>query len=179
MRLAVLLLAPLLHLPSPVPQSGRPPVEQKAERRTDTPHIVVTTSMSVQAAAPGATLTLIVDVVPKPGMHVYAPGQSEYIPVSVTLEPDAAIKTRPPRFPPPELFFFEPLQETQRVYSRSFRIRQDVTVAATAAVRERAAAGRGLTVRGVLKYQACDDTICYVPVDVPVSWTVPLRPVPR
>ena len=30
-------------------------------------------------------------------------------------------------------------------------------------------------VTGVLKYQACDDTICYNPKAEPVSWTVTVK----
>ena len=33
-----------------------------------------------------------------------------------------------------------------------------------------------LTLRGTLDYQACDDSICYNPVSVPLSWTVTLTP---
>ena len=32
-----------------------------------------------------------------------------------------------------------------------------------------------LIVTGVLRYQACDDTICYNPVTAPVSWTVTVK----
>jgi hypothetical protein len=41
---------------------------------------------------------------------------------------------------------------------------------------KRAASPDGsLTLKGVLKYQACDNTICYAPVSVPVTWTVALQ----
>ena len=56
------------------------------------------------------------------------------------------------------------LKETQRVYAKPFRITQEVTLGADAP--------ETLTVKGTLRYQACDDTICYLPVTVPVSWTV-------
>jgi hypothetical protein len=32
-----------------------------------------------------------------------------------------------------------------------------------------------LTVTGTLDYQACDDKICYIPVSLPLSWTLDLR----
>jgi len=32
-----------------------------------------------------------------------------------------------------------------------------------------------LSVKGILKYQACDDTICYAPVSVPITWTFALH----
>ncbi len=36
-----------------------------------------------------------------------------------------------------------------------------------------------LTITGTLHYQACDDTVCYRPVDVPVTWTIKLEPLAR
>jgi hypothetical protein len=36
-----------------------------------------------------------------------------------------------------------------------------------------------LTLTGTIEYQACDDSICYTPSSVPVSWSLPLRPLSR
>src|SRR5262249_25608627 len=77
----------------------------------------------------------------------------------------------------PERFFFKPLGETQLVYGAPFRVVQDVTVALTETMRDRARSdGAALTISGLLQYQACDDAICYLPANVPVGWTVGLRP---
>ena len=54
------------------------------------------------------------------------------------------------------------------VYQSPFRLTQDIVVASTAKPGT-------LIVTGVLKYQACDDTICYNPVTEPVSWTVTVK----
>ena len=35
------------------------------------------------------------------------------------------------------------------------------------------------TLEGVIAYQACDDTICYTPVELPVTWTFRWRPLER
>lgn len=32
-----------------------------------------------------------------------------------------------------------------------------------------------LTIAGSLDYQACDDTVCFNPVSVPLTWTVILK----
>jgi hypothetical protein len=86
----------------------------------------------------------------------------------------------PPKYPNSEKYYFAPLQQTQLVYSKPFRIVQDVTVALTPAMRERArGAGASLTIAGTLRYQACDDAICYVPKEIPVSWTIGLRGLER
>ncbi|MCA1562307.1 MAG: protein-disulfide reductase DsbD N-terminal domain-containing protein [Acidobacteria bacterium] len=145
-------------------------------RQIQTPHLIITTGISADAVVPGSRFSLVLDVVPKPRMHVYAPQQADYIPISLTLESNDAITPHAPRFPAPERFFFKPLKETQLVYSRRFRIVQDLTVGQTLALRERAKADDAeLKIKGVLRYQACDDTICYLPKDVPMSWVVRLK----
>lgn len=132
-------------------------------QRTDTPHLTIATSVGPITTG---RVPLFVDVTPKAKMHVYAPDKTQtYIPVALAIDADNAFKVHAPRFPPPEKYFFEPLKETQLVYSRPFRIVQDVTVA-------RSPAGGTLTVKGTLRYQACDDKVCYMPQKVAVEWQV-------
>jgi hypothetical protein len=143
--------------------------------KTETAHLVITTAASDTRAAPGTRLALFVNITPKPKMHVYAPEQPDAIPVSLKLEA-GEFKAHTPVFPKPEKYFFKPLKETQLVYSKPFRIAQDVTIALSPAIRERArSAGGSLTVTGTLQYQACDDSICYMPLTVPLSWTLALK----
>ncbi len=146
--------------------------------RTETAHLALATSASDAHAAPGTRISLVVDITPKPKMHVYAPEQKDVIPVSLALD-SGEFKVHPPQFPRAEKYFFTPLDETQLVYSKPFRIVQEITVGLTPAVRERARSGGSLAITGTLKYQACDDAICYMPVAVPVSWTIGLRPLER
>ena len=146
---------------------------------SETAHITITTAASDGVVAPGARFSLLVDVTPKPRMHVYAPDQSTYIPVALEIASND-VKVHAPRFPPSEEFLFKPLNERQRVYSRPFRIVTEVTVALTPAMRERArVSGAMLTVNASLRYQACDDKVCYTPATVPLSWTVALEALSR
>ncbi len=141
-----------------------------------TRHLSVSTSTSAAAVTPGGRVSLVVEITPKPTMHVYAPGQPEVIPISLTLTPGEAAVAQPVQFPQPEKREFKELGETHLVYSRPFRLVQDVTVPASRSLTKRAAArDASLTVKGMLKYQACDDTICYAPVSVPITWTVALQ----
>jgi hypothetical protein len=110
-------------------------------------------------------------------MHVYAPEQKEYIPIRLTLNvEEESLRVHQAKFPRPEKYFFAPLKETQLVFSKPFRIVQPVTIGTTTTLRDAARAGKPLTITGTLRYQACDDAICYVPRELPVSWTVTLRP---
>jgi hypothetical protein len=49
----------------------------------------------------------------------------------------------------------------------------------TISLRQRAAARETLTILGQLRYQACDDAVCYRPETLPIAWTVELRPFAR
>ena len=148
--------------------------------KAETAHLTVETTASDAVVAPGARFAVMADIAPKPRMHVYSPDQTSYIPVTLEIGTNDAVKVHAPRFPPSEEYLFKPLNERQRVYSRPFRIVNELTVALTPAVRERARmAGATLTVSGSLRYQACDDTLCYPPVAVPLTWTVGLEPLSR
>ena len=149
------------------PQTPAPAPGADGSAVTETKHLKVTTSVNPRAAAAGGRVSLLVDVEPKPKMHVYAPDQKEYIPITLTLAPDQAIRAQTVRYPAAEKYFFAPLKETQLVFSKPFRIEQPITLAAGSA--------KAVTVKGTLRYQACDDAICYVPQNVPVAWTIALK----
>jgi DsbC/DsbD-like thiol-disulfide interchange protein len=133
-------------------------VEPKAQ---ETAHLIVTTSSSAQAAK----ASLFVDVAPKPTMHVYSPGQKGYIAITLTLDADPAFTAAKAKYPAGEKLFMKILNETQLVYSKPFRITQDIRFTKTGA-------GAPRTIKGTLRYQACDDKICYLPTSVPVEWAV-------
>lgn len=133
-----------------------------APKAQETAHLSVTTSSS--SAQPGK-VSLFVDVAPKPTMHVYSPGQKGYIGITLTLHPDLAFTAAKAKYPAGEKLFMKILNETQLVYSKPFRITQDVRFV-------KAGAGAPRTIKGTLRYQACDDKICYLPQNVPVSWTI-------
>jgi DsbC/DsbD-like thiol-disulfide interchange protein len=148
-----------------------------APATVETKYLALKPSASVDAVGPGGRFTLVLDVVPKPKIHVYAPGQPDYIPISLTLDADPAYRVAAEaRYPKPQVLFFKPLNERFKVYSAPFRISQDVILAETLAVRARAAtADTTLVVRGKVAYQACDDLICYLPVEASVSWPLRLK----
>ena len=153
------------------------PKAAKNPKAIDGRQLSVTTSQSDGVAAPGTKLSLYVDVRPKPKMHVYAPEQTGgYIRIELDLDDDAAFTAAKPVFPKASNYYFAPLNETFKVFDAPFRIRQDVTIALTPALRRRAAAKGTLTLTGTLRYQACDDQVCYRPDEVNVTWTVALEP---
>jgi len=142
--------------------------------------VSVKAGTSDAVAAPGVRLSLIADVTPGEKMHVYAPDQDGYIPVTLTLEDSDDFKLAAPvEFPSPGSYYFEPLDETVAVYTEPFRIRQEITLSLSREFRARATARETLTVKGTLAYQACDDAVCYRPDSIPLTWTVSLVPFQR
>jgi DsbC/DsbD-like thiol-disulfide interchange protein len=136
--------------------------------RTDTKHLTITTSTGAPSAAPGERLSLYVDVSPKPKMHVYAPDQTDYIPIELKVEPASSFRAQAIQYPAAEQFYFEPLKETQRVYSKPIRMTVPIALA-------RNAAAGPLTIKGTVRYQACDDAICYLPQTIGVTWKVTVK----
>jgi cytochrome c biogenesis DsbD-like protein len=145
-----------------------------AETTKETAHLTIKNTASAEAAVPGRKVSLFVDVAPKPKMHVYAPGQPGYIAINLALDPDPAFTAARARYPAAEKLLLKILNERQLVYAKPFRISQELTLGSTPDLRDRAAAGGALTIKGTLRYQACDEAICYLPVNVPVEWTLPL-----
>jgi len=132
-------------------------------------HLTLVTSTSAAAVAPGKKLSLLADVTPKPGIHVYAPGQEGYIAITLTLDSQPGVSAvGKVKYPAPEKFVMPALNETQLVYSKPFRISQDISLADTPQTRRLAE----LTIKGKIRYQACDDKICYLPATIPVTWIV-------
>jgi DsbC/DsbD-like thiol-disulfide interchange protein len=123
---------------------------------------------------PGARFELALRITPNPGIHVYAPGNANNIPVSIVVTPPAGVAFEPAKFPKAEDFFFGPLAETMKVYSKPFV----VTVPARALATLGSGSARGTTeiaVAGAVKYQACDDRVCFPPQSTPFETRLAVR----
>jgi peroxiredoxin len=142
-------------------------------------HLELTTYATDQTVAPGTHFSLVLDVKPASHVHVYAPGVTGYKPIDLTLDAQPGLLVRGAQYPRAEDFYFKPLNEHVRIYQKPFRIVQDVAIDASPEG-VRALSGREqLTIAGTLNYQACDDTVCFVPQSIPLTWTVTLKPLDR
>jgi DsbC/DsbD-like thiol-disulfide interchange protein len=121
--------------------------------------------VSAGVAKPGAELKLVVNVTPREGIHIYAPPQTLFKPISLTTDPAADLTVGKPQFPAAVTRTFE--GEAIKVYDRRFSVTLPVVVA------ERAHGT--ITLTGTLSYQACDDLICYRPVTVPLEWAIQIQ----
>ena len=142
-------------------------------------HVTVHLGQSNTIAAPGHRILLTADVTPGRKIHVYAPGQADYIAVTLAVDASPNYKVAPPVFPASKPYVFGPQKETVRVYDAPFRISQDLTLTLTPAMRQLAIAKGTLTITATLQYQACDDSLCFPPDAIPLSWKVSLVPIER
>ena len=143
-----------------------PPVVSRATR-----HLTFTATLSHSVIAPGGRMSIVVDVVPKKGMHVYAPG-SQYRAVAISLARQPGLRLHETVYPQAARYTFKPLNEEVLVYAEPFRLVREVTAVDTADHRARVAPTARVPIRAQLDYQACDDRVCYLPTSVAFDWTV-------
>jgi len=144
-----------------------------AQTSAEGKHLRVSASASNARVRSGQRISLVLEVELPPRMHVYAPGvSSDYIPVEWSMKESPAIIVRPAAYPAARMLRLEAIGETVPVYQGAFRLVRDVTPARDAALRPLLDADGKLTIEGALRYQACDDKVCYPPETVPVRWTL-------
>ena len=143
------------------------------------PNLSATTYLTDRVAAPGTHFSLVVDIVPGPRVHVYAPGVTGYRPIGLSIQPQPALVTRDPQFPGSEDYFFKPLNEHVAVYQKPFRIVQDLEIDPSPQAAEVLKDRAEMSILGTLNYQACDDKVCFTPQSVPLTWSIGLRALDR
>jgi len=130
-------------------------------------HATIDAAPATVDAAPGGKVSLTLDVTPKPGIHVYAPGTQDFIPIELKLDAKPEFKAGKTAYPKSEMMTFG--DEKVPVFQKPFKLTNDVTIAKSAK------AGSTVNVSGTVHLQACDDKVCYPPENVPVSWTVNVK----
>jgi peroxiredoxin len=143
--------------------------------RASTEHLELAAYPSDSSVSPGTRFSLIADVTPKRGLHVYAPGAANYRVIALQIEPQAHVRMLPVRYPSSEIYHFKPLNERVPVYRKPFTLAVEVVADATAEARKAFSGKDELVILGTLEYQACDDKVCYNPASLPLSWKVHLR----
>ena len=141
----------------PIKPAGKPKVTQ-----ISTDHLRIRYGNELLRKTDGA-LSFVVEIEPRPGMHVYAPGADDYRIISLEIDEQSVLRLRPLQYPASEIYHFVPLNERIPVYQKPFALKLDATAQTS---------GEELAVTGRLEYQACDDKVCFAPVSVPLAWTV-------
>jgi AhpC/TSA family len=110
-----------------------------------TAHLEIKRAAADAAVAPGSRTTLVFDITPRPGIHVYAPGKHTYQVVRVVLDPQPWLRVHQVQYPQSEIYHFKPLDVRVEVYQKPFRLTQDVTVLATLDAQKRLASTAQVT----------------------------------
>jgi len=119
----------------------------------------------------GQRVALELDIELKPKMHVYAPGvQKSYLPIEWTIADSPLAAEHEVSLPKPEMLNLEAIGEIVPVFTGSLRLVRDVTLADDAKLKAALDPDGNFVIQGILRYQACDDHICYIPKDLPLNW---------
>ena len=154
-RLAVLAFALFWSTLPVVAQDGPPPRAQ------------VTPLVEHGTAAPGAPLRVALRVSLPEGLHANAhkPRDPKLIPVVLTVNAPAGVTVEEIVYPEPTDLVQENAPQPLSVYEREFVIGAALRLAANAP-----AGPLEIPVR--LRYQACNEKLCYLPTTVQSSWSV-------
>jgi DsbC/DsbD-like thiol-disulfide interchange protein len=155
---------------------GRTPSGSPARVVTKTSdHLTIKAAIAPASIAAGGRIAMAIDITPKPGMHVYAPG-SQYRAVTIKLPGDSPFRLEAPlEYPKPSLYTFKPLNEQVLVYDTPFKLVARVGLDPRRAV-VTPLGPSDVPLAASLDYQACDDRVCYLPESMPMRWTVTLLP---
>ncbi|MGH7486189.1 MAG: protein-disulfide reductase DsbD domain-containing protein, partial [bacterium] len=82
------------------------------------------------------------------------------------MKPNAGAAAQPVTFPPSRKLHLPAIDETVPAYEGEIHLVRTVTL-------DKAASGT-LTLEGSLRYQACDDRLCYVPETLALKWVIPV-----
>ena len=127
-------------------------------------HLTIVPSSSTNTATAGSQVSLYVDVTPNPGIHVYAPGAKDYLPIALKMDATAGVAVGALTYPKSQTLMFD--GQKIPVYDKSFRLAQRVTLDRSLK------AGETVTLTGTINYQACNDAVCFIPATAPVRWTI-------
>ena len=142
-------------------------------------HLQLSVSGVDKPLRPNQRVSLAVGVRPPERVHVYAPGVTGYIPISLTLKSSPAFHADAVSFPAARTMRLEVIHETVPVYEGSFQLLETITLGGAQQIEPLLNSHRNLTIEGDLHYQACDDHECYVPETVRLKWTVHVLPFDR
>jgi len=131
----------------------------------------VTASATNSVVAPGQRIVLAMDIELKPNTHVYAPGVDGYIPIEWKMNESDAAVAQNAEFPAPQKLFLAAINETVAAYSGTFRVTRDINIDQDDKLKPALDSTGHFTIRSTLRYQACDNRICYIPQELPIQWT--------
>jgi len=133
-------------------------------------HLTVTSAASDTIVTVGKRVSLTADIELEPGMHVYAAGAQDHIPIECKIVQSAALAGSEIQFPAPDQLRLRAFNEIVPAYRGRFRIRGTVTIADDESLRRAVDPAGYFWVEAPLRYQACDEETCYPPRQLVLKW---------
>lgn len=146
-----------------------------ARRTVETDHLELTSWASDSVLRGGNRVALALDVALGPKMHVYAPGVEGYISIDWTMELADGLTVFDAEYPESKSLHLPAIGETVPVYEGSTRLLRDVLIGQPDEVEHLLDEDGKLLIKGSLRYQACDDKVCYLPQSIPLEWRFDLE----
>ena len=131
----------------------------------------LTPTVEQQAIQPGQTVTIELRVELPENIHVQSdkPRDRFVIPTLLTFTLPEGVTVEEITYPPSTDFLLAGQEEPLLVFEHEFTIEVRLALAADVSPGE-------MVVPGSLLYQACDDTVCFVPATAAVEWHVHVEP---
>jgi thiol:disulfide interchange protein DsbD len=125
--------------------------------------------MAADAAPQGSVMRTAIRVTLPDGLHTNAnqPRDPSLIPLVLTVDAPAGVIVEEIVYPEASDFAQEGVEELLAVYEQEFFIGVQLRVADDAVL-------GAVTVPASLRYQACDERVCYIPATVATGWTFPV-----
>jgi len=155
-----------------------PELTEEVSSKVDAPHLDLALAQSDRAVIPGSRVSLFVDVGLPADTHVYAPGVTGYKPIALIVQPSPEIELADTGYPQAKTLYLDAIKEKVSVFEGKFRVVQDLKIAVSKEIIQSLGSdGKTIHVNGEFRYQACDQTVCYRPISVPVTWQLQILPI--
>jgi DsbC/DsbD-like thiol-disulfide interchange protein len=140
-----------------------------AQLRTVKAEVAPTVAPGQEVRA-GATVRVTLDVKLPEGLHVQSnkPRDASLIPTALTIDAPAGVRVDKVVYPAATDLAQPGQREPLAVFGDAFTITAHLTLAAETASRE-------LIIPARLRYQACDEKMCYPPARVETRWTLGVK----
>jgi alkyl hydroperoxide reductase subunit AhpC len=156
-------------------------VTEAIKTEVDSGKIPIELTASNKEVGTGDRIVLGIDMKIPPGLHVYGPTVTGgYHGTEWEMETTKCARSLEPEYPEPVTRKFEFAEETLPIFEGNIRMSRELLVAITVNKAQRAViesfavncldeSGR-MKIKGMLKFQACDDKECFPPQAVPLEW---------
>src|SRR5688572_30495567 len=139
--------------------------------QTRPPQATIAPFVEANGVRPASPIRVALTVSLPEGLHVQSdkPRDPSLIPTALTIDAPAGVKVTQLIFPHPTDFAQEGQAQPLAVFEREFVVGAELEI-------DRGATAGELTVPARLRYQACNDKVCFRPTTAATAWTLRVAP---